>query len=560
MVVIDTKFNLLQNLVGKKFTEKELVEILFDMGFELEEKVGDDIKIELTPERSDCISTYGLARAIRAYLGIKTGLPKYAVERMISTCKVDSSLKQVLVPVNPEEKAPWQYVVCAVVKGLEFDDDRIKEVIRVQEKLHQTYLRKRRKGGIGIYPLDKIKMPITFTAMAKDKIKFRPLEANKVMTGSEILMKHSAGREYSYLLEGNKNYPVFIDANTNILSMPPIINSHDTGKVDETTKDIFIECTGVELEPLLVTLNILTTMFADMGGKVHGFDMLYSGKKIKTPDFTTRKRTINLEEIDQLLGIKFSAKDAKKLLEKMMHSANLKGSKLEVESPSFRVDMWHAVDIIDDIGRAYGYNNMKPRFPNVNTIGNIFPETKIKDDMADVLAGLGLVEIFTEALTNEDDQYSKMNTRSVPYIKIPHAVEPSLNMVRTWLTPCLFRSLNFNRSNRYPQEIFEIADVVIPDKKADVKSKNVTKLSMLIADLTANFTRAKQVLQALSESMEVQLEVKAKDYDWFVSGRSGAITLNGKEVGYIGEFHPQVILNWGLEVPVVGFEIDLSFL
>jgi phenylalanyl-tRNA synthetase beta chain len=469
-------------------------------------------------------------------------------------------LKSVLVPVNPDEKKPWQYVVCAVVKGIKFSDDKIKEVIRVQEKLHQTYLRNRRKGGIGIYPMEKIKLPIKFIAVDKDKIKFRPLEYPKEITGAQILSKHPTGRDYGYLLEGNKKYPVFMDANGTVMSMPPIINSHDVGKVYDSTKDIFIECTGVELESLMVTLNILTTMFADMGGKIYAFDVNYSGKKVRTPDFSTRKKVVTPGEVEKLLGIKLTVKEIKKLLERMMFSATVKGSKVEVEVPSFRTDIWHNVDVIDDVGRAYGYNKMVPRFPSVGTVGDEFAKTKVKDVIAGLLADLGLVEVFTEALTNEDDQYDKMNVKRGSCIKIPHAVEQSLNMVRTWLTPCLFRSLNYNRSNRYPQAIYEISDIVVSDKKADVRARNVTKLGVLLADLGSSFTDAKQVLQTLAEVMEWDLKVKAKDYDPFIAGRSGAVMINGKEVGYIGEFHPAVINNWGLTVPVAGFEIDLSFL
>ena len=105
---------------------------------------------------------------------------------------------------------------------------QIKELIDIQEKLHATVGRKRKKLAIGIYPLEKIKLPIYYKALEPDKIKFIPLEATREMSGLEILQRHPTGRDYAHLLAGKSKFPVFIDADKNVLSMPPIINSQST--------------------------------------------------------------------------------------------------------------------------------------------------------------------------------------------------------------------------------------------------------------------------------------------------------------------------------------------
>ena len=137
----------------------------------------------------------------------------------------------------------------------------------MQEKLHFTIGRKRKKLAIGIYPLEKIKLPITYTALEPDKIKFIPLEANREMSGLEILQRHPTGRDYAHLLAGKSKFPVFIDADKNILSMPPIINSQLTGKITEETKDVFVECSGFDLWILEKCLNMVVTILSEMGGK-----------------------------------------------------------------------------------------------------------------------------------------------------------------------------------------------------------------------------------------------------------------------------------------------------
>src|SRR6056297_2381500 len=215
-------------------------------GTTLESLTDEEVEVEIFPNRPDLLSFQGFKRAFLAFLGKKIGLKEYKVHKPKDEYKVkiDSSLKD----VRP-------YTACAVVKGLKLDDKKIKEIIDIQEKLHSTLGRRRKKVAIGIYPMEKIKFPITFKAMEPDKIKFQPLEGNREMSGLQILQRHPAGIEYAHLLAGKTKFPVFVDSSKNensesgskenkgkILSMPPIINSQDTGMVTKKTKDVFIEC------------------------------------------------------------------------------------------------------------------------------------------------------------------------------------------------------------------------------------------------------------------------------------------------------------------------------
>ena len=127
--------------------------------------------------------------------------------------------------------------------------------------------------AIGIYPLEKISLPIRFKAIEPDKIKFIPLESKKEMSGLEILQKHPAGKEYSHLLAGKVKFPIFIDNEKNILSMPPIINSQLTGKITNKTRDVFVECSGFDLPILEKSLNIIVTILTVMWGKLYKIDL-----------------------------------------------------------------------------------------------------------------------------------------------------------------------------------------------------------------------------------------------------------------------------------------------
>ena len=178
-------------------------------GNTLESFNDEEMEIEVNPDRPDLLSYHGFKRAFQSFLEKETGLKEYKINKPEKnyTVKIDSSVKD----VRP-------YTACAIIKGLKFDDANIKELVDIQEKLHTTVGRRRKKLAIGIYPLEKIKLPITFKALEPDKIKFQPLEAQREMTGLEILQRHPAGRDYSHLLAGKSKFPIFIDDNKNILS------------------------------------------------------------------------------------------------------------------------------------------------------------------------------------------------------------------------------------------------------------------------------------------------------------------------------------------------------
>ena len=315
-----------------KLTE-EIKEKIPMFGTPLEKVEGDEIEIEIFPNRPDLLSLHGWIRGFLGFIGKKTGLQTY---------KINKSEKDFEVNIDKSVLEVRPYTACAIIKKLKFTDEKIKEVIDIQEKIHNTLGRNRKKIAIGIYPLEKIKLPIRFEAKDPKDIKFVPLEARAEMNGRQILSSHPTGKEYAHLLRGYDKYPVFIDGNNEILSMPPIINSHKTGKITEETKEIFIECSGFNLDILKKTLNILVTMFIDMGGTAYEMKIKHKKGDYITPDLKTEKMKINLENCNKLLGLNLSEKDIRKNLEKMGYNYK----KGEVEIPSWRTDIIHENDLI----------------------------------------------------------------------------------------------------------------------------------------------------------------------------------------------------------------------
>ena len=199
-----------------KLDEKTIDRIMM-LGIPVESLTNEEIEIQVLPNRPDLLSMHGFLRAVKSFLGKETGLKRY---------KINKGDKNYKVKIDPSVKSIRPYTACAIVKGLKLDNSKIKEIIDIQEKIHTTLGRNRKKLAIGIYPLEKIALPIKYEARLPKDIKFLPLESDKEMNGLEILQRHPTGRDYAHLLQDLDKFPIFVDAKGKILSMPPIINSH----------------------------------------------------------------------------------------------------------------------------------------------------------------------------------------------------------------------------------------------------------------------------------------------------------------------------------------------
>lgn len=533
----------LEKEIGKLNEEMQSKIVLF--GTPIESISDDEIELDITPDRPDLLSYQIFKISFLAFLGKKTGLKKYEINKPEKNYQVviDSSVKN----VRP-------YTACAIVKGLKLDDKKIKELIDIQEKLHATIGRKRKKAAIGIYPLDKIKLPITFSAMEPDKIKFIPLESDREMSGLQILQRHSKGRDYAHLLAGKSKFPVFTDADGNVLSMPPIINSQLTGKIEEKTKDVFVECSGFDFNVLKKCLNIIVVSLAEMGGKIYRMELKGAPEKI-SPNFESEKMKISVDNTNKLLGLSLNDKIVKQLLEKMGHNYDHRNN--EVEIPPWRTDILHEVDLIEDVAIAYGYDNFEPEIPKISTIGSENPDETIKRKISEIISGLGFMEISNYHLTNKEDLFSKMGIpekQEKGFVEVEES-KTEYNILRKNLAHYILKIFSENADAEYPQKIFETGRVF---EIADGEIRENENLSLGIAP--GNFTEVKQVLEYLFRMIDIKCELKESDDvpNHFIDGRYAEIFIDGKKAGVLGEVHPRILRNWKIKMPVALFEISLK--
>jgi len=527
-----------EELVGKTLPLEELKERISMLGTDLEGIEGEEITVEIFPNRPDLLSEQGFARAFSSFIGVKKGLRNYEIKKSGHKVIVDPS-----VTMRP-------YTACAIVKNIEFDDEKIREIMQIQEKLATTHGRNRKKSGYGIYPSTKINFPVTYIAKDPQEVKFTPLGFAEVMTAEEIAETHPKAKEYQSIAKDWKKYPFFIDAQQNILSMLPYTNSQDTGKIDLSTKDIFIECSGTDLHNVQVALNILVTMFADMGGEIYSLEMEYPDQSFTTPDLTPARMKLDLPFINGLLGLELKQDEAVELLSRM--GFGFDEEQHEVLVPVYRDDILHQVDLAEDIAIAYGYENIAEEIPQVSTIGEEDPFEKFSNKVREILIGLGLLEMKNYHLMMESE-LTEMMSLTEPAISLKNAVGEH-NHLRNSLLPSLLKNLRENMHHEFPQDIFEIGKIFI--RKNNIIE--ITKLSLLLCDHKTDYTKIRQILDALFNSLGLKYQVKEITHDSYILGRVGEIIINEKSLGIIGEFHPQVLENWDLITPTVAFELNLQ--
>ncbi len=133
MPTITLNKDVFEKLVGKTLPLEKLKDRISMLGTDLERIEDNEIEVEIFPNRPDMLSEQGFARAFSSFIGVKTGLKKYEVKSFDSELTVKNLPKQ------------WPYAVACVVKGLKLNDEKIREIIQLQEKLGTTFTRNRKK-------------------------------------------------------------------------------------------------------------------------------------------------------------------------------------------------------------------------------------------------------------------------------------------------------------------------------------------------------------------------------------------------------------------------------
>uniref|UniRef100_M8BTI8 phenylalanine--tRNA ligase n=1 Tax=Aegilops tauschii TaxID=37682 RepID=M8BTI8_AEGTA len=586
----------------------------------LEEDVeadGDDeviYKIEVAANRYDLLCLEGLARSLRIF----TGSEATPIFKIASIPR--GSMLQ--MHVRPQTSQIRPYVVCAVLRGVTFAEVRYNSFIDLQDKLHQNICRKRTLVAIGTHDLDTLQGPFSYEALPPQEINFIPLKQEQTFRADALMDFYRSDmklKKFLHIIENSPVYPVIYDSNRTVLSLPPIINGAHSA-ITLKTRNVFIECTATDLTKANIVLNTMVAMFSEYCEnkfEVEPVEVVsHDGSTAIYPDLSCYKMEVSLSDIVGPIGIsldetQFAALSkcddtteylkvqVISLLNKMQLQADLCSSNREpcisVSVPPTRSDVLHARDLAEDVAIAYGYNNVPKSKPKSMTIGGRQPLNRFSDKIRAEVARAGYMEVLTFVLTSHEENFDMLNRtddgNKAVIIANPRTSE--FEVVRSSLMSCLLKTLKHNIDHPRPIKmrsggvdadgmtlvtngglgeataptIFEVGDVVSLDTSRDVGASNNRRLAALYCNSNSGFEeimglvdRIVKIVRAPHINFGQTYYVPSSEPEFFTKRQCKIVMSDGKQVGYLGIVHAEVLRKFGIPDPCTFVEIDIEAL
>jgi len=576
--------------IGKEFTDEEFDNLCFEFGIELDEvtteqqmfeneqqKSGTHLskeilyKIEVGANRYDLLCLEGLALALSVFLELKP-MPVFKPLNVLP-----DSDRQLIVEPSVDEVRPIG--LSAILRGINFTDDTLKGFMELQDKLHNNICRGRKLVSMGTHDLDTVKGPFYYRALPKKDINFVPLNRTEAVDGDglmKLLKEDPKLGKYLYLLDGFDKYPVMMDSNNVIMSLPPIINSQHT-KMTLNTHNVLMDVTGLDYTKCEIVLNTLVAMFS-----VYCKDQ-FTVEEVKVvtkktneskvyPDLKPRVFKADVDYLRTISGINDIVPEEilKKLKKMELDGKVLNEKEIEVTAPITRSDVLHQCDIAEDLAISYGYNNITKTITPTNCYGRQQPYNKLSDLFRHEMAMGGYVEFLTMALLSEKDLYTNMLKKpDDSSAKIFYSSCKEFEYMRNSLIPGILKSVEANKANQLPYRIFEISDVVIIDKNNEVGAANRRKLCFAYTNTVSSMEIVQGMVDLLMKKIGLAFHEKndvkkryvikpSNDPAFFEDRQAEIFIQDDIKIGIYGIIHPKVLKNFNIKNPVTLCDIDLQ--
>lgn len=545
MPVVYINIERLGELTGEKIQPSRLEAILFNL--KSESKVVDDshIEVEVNSDRPDLFTSEGLARAIKGLLEVEVGLfqPKIG----------DS-----LFSVNVSEVPSRPFIAVGVVRNVSLGEEGLKELIQFQEKLHITIGRRRKKVAIGIHDLKKIEGHSLIYSMVPLDAEMIPLDNPKRMKIKDVLRETPQGKSYGDLSLLGGAHPAILSEGGEIISLPPVINS-DITRLEPSTKDLLIDVTGTDLNSVVKTLDLISSLMNEHKGSSIERVKIYSqpGSLLRIDPLLSRfSLSMSRDLVTKTLGFELSRDVVIKHLLKMrfgVEELQPEGS-LKVVVPEYRLDILHPIDLVEDIAMSYGYENLPAVPPNYKTEGSVDEITSLSRVLRMTLIGLGFQEVHSFIALGTHAELFKGNAE---LLKIRNPVSEEMQWIRPNLSSSLLYILKENQHVELPLKIFEIGDFA---HLRDGKLIQGKSLAMAVMKDELSFEEIQAPAFSLLSHFGINVRFRKSNVGYLIEGRAATIIAEDIPVGVVGEVHPHILTEMQIKYPVGVAEIDLGLL
>jgi len=561
-----------------KATPKQIAEYLSLCSQSVEKltKKGDDwlYEVEVTINRPDCLSVYGIARELSAILprfGIKARLKEIPEERS----KIPEVKKG--LPLEVKIRKPS---LCPRFTALIFDNVKLKSSPKkIQDRLEKS----------GIRALNSV-VDISNYLMLELGQPMHTFDYDKVLE-AKMILREAAGGEKITTLDGiSREIPdgaiIIEDGKARIIDLCGIMGGKNS-EVNEKTKRVLLfvqtydpirirrTCQelafrteaasrfekGVDPEGVLLAMKKATVMFKDLAGARVASKLI----DIYPNPPKEKKVTLTQEKLNQIMGVEVGLSEAKKILESLGFIIKLdpKPYTLNANIPHWRhSDISIPEDLIEEVARIYGYHNL----PSVLPAGDIPQEAKEsvfywEERTKDLLKDWGLTEVVSYSMISQEALES-IGYQPKNYLKLTNPLTQELVYMRPSLIPSILQIIAQNQAHVEKIKIFELANIYLPRGKEKLPDERMT----LAVGLTgAVFTQAK----GIAEGLLAELGMENITFEPYVSGpgvkatiwhpgRTAMVKMKGKRLGIIGEIQPGILRRFGIKGRVVIFDLDFE--
>jgi len=553
-------------------------------GTPLTEALGLDdivIDIELTPNRSDCLSIIGIAREVSAITGKPLKKPLISFEEGNTEA---SSLTS--VTINDPDLCP-RYSA-RLVLGVKIGPS--------------PYWMRRRLESIGLRSISNV-VDVTNYVLMEIGHPLHAFDFDKLTEKRIVVRRPSVDENITTLDEQerklDKDMLVIADAKRPV-AVAGVMGGSGSD-VTESTVNVLIESAyfnpvnisktakalgmhteashrferGSDIEGLIIALNRTAQLIQQLGG-----GEICSGI-VDTYPAPKEKAVVNLrpQRANSILGTDLKAEEIQKYLQSIEFQVDSDGNNLKVTVPTFRPDVYREIDLIEEIARLYGYENIPVTMPASEIPPISEPEhlTMSKRDfrnrLRNTLNACGLMEVLNYSF-HGSDAFDKLrleeDSKYQNALRLRNPLSENQSVIRTTLLSVLFENIAYNINRRTTDIcIFEIGRVFHP--KAENKQPDEPEfISGAITGLlnaqtwnqptrTVDFFDVKGIVESILEELAIcDYQLNPTSLPPFQSGRSAELIINGVSIGIFGEIRRDVLESYDIDQDVYMFELNFN--
>lgn len=526
------------------------------------------IEVDLTPNRSDCLSIAGLAREVGVLNKVAVTEPEFSLAEVTheETYSVEVS--------NPEACPKY---LGRVINGVDLKQQSPQWL---QEKLRRC----------GLRSIDAVVDVTNFVLLEYGQ----PMHAfDKDTLSGAIQVRNAREAEQITLLDGQKISlrpdTLIIADNSGPLAIAGVMGGEHSG-VSETTRNIFLECAffaplalagkarsyglhtdsshrferGVDYQLQHKALERATQLLIDIvGGEAGPVCECVSESNLPQKQSVTLRKS----RVASLLGLAIEDAEIEDILTRLGLSVSAKDdSSWTFDIPSYRFDISIEPDLIEEIGRVYGYENL----PKTSAIGAITltpdDESSVADDfLADRLISLGYQEAITYSFV--EAKLQEMIAPDTQGIALANPISSDLAVMRTSLWPGLLKTLSYNQNRQQARvKLFETglkfekvgAEIIQTPMLAGLASGTAQPEGWNTVARKLDFYDVKADVERLLLSVDNNIVFEKAEHSALHPGQTAKILKNGEIIGFLGALHPKLQKYLDLNGPVYLFELCLN--